>query len=104
MLRFQSHEGNGGRLAGVVNLIDIDDEARSHLHPWLAALIVVPEYRGRGFGGALVQGYLAEAQRLGFTRVYLGTDAPDFYRRLGAQPLEWARPDLLIMWIETAGA
>ena len=73
-----------GQPAGTVNLIHNDDESRPHLHPWLAALVVTPEQRGRGIGSALVRRLLHEARRLGVTDVYFGTDIPDFYARLGA--------------------
>lgn len=73
-----------GRPVGTVNLIENDDEARAHLRPWLAALIVIPEYRRQGIGEALVRCLLAEAQRLGVRRLYLGTHIPTFYERLGA--------------------
>lgn len=83
--------------AGTINLIDNDDEKRRHLHPWLAALIVFPPYRHHGIGSALVVRLLAEAARLGFEEVYFGTDAPGFYKRLGATYFEQARSDLVIM-------
>lgn len=73
-----------GQPAGAVNLIHNDDESRPHLHPWLAALVVVPEYRGQGVGSALVRQLLQKARRLGVVELYLGTDIPGFYERLGA--------------------
>lgn len=74
-----------GRPAGTVNLIHNDDPARLHLHPWLAALVVVPEFRHLGIGAGLVRALNGEARRLGFFELFLGTDIPDFYLRLGAQ-------------------
>lgn len=70
--------------AGTVNLIAHDNSKRPELTPWLAALVVVRNYRGAGIGSALVKRLLTEASRLGITRLYLGTDTPDFYTRLGA--------------------
>jgi predicted N-acetyltransferase YhbS len=81
-----------GGLAGTVNLIDNDDAKRAHLHPWLAAMVVVQRFRGQGIGTRLVQALLAEAARLGFGRVYFGTDGPGFYTRLGARLHEPVTP------------
>ena len=73
-----------GELAGVVNLVDNDDEDHADWHPWLAGMVVAECFRGRGVGSALVRGLLAQAWALGFQRVYFGTDGPGFYTRLGA--------------------
>jgi len=70
--------------AGTVNLIAHDNSKRPELTPWLAALVVVRKFRGRGIGSALVRRLLTEAARLGIATLYLGTDTPDFYTRLGA--------------------
>ena len=86
-----------GRLAGTVNLIDNDDRKRTHLHPWLAAMVVVERHRGQGIGTRLVQELLTKAARLGFNAVYFGTDGPGFYTRLGAQLHEQVTPEFCIM-------
>lgn len=90
-----------GQFAGVVNLIENDNAARPHWRPWLAALIVLPPFRGQGIGSALVRRLVAEGVRLGYHRLHLGTDAPGFYERLGARQLEWLRPDLALMAIDS---
>ena len=77
-----------GRPAGTVNMIENDDSKRPHLRPWLAALFVVPELRGAGVGSALVRALCHHAARLDLPELYLGTDIPDFYRRLGAVLVE----------------
>lgn len=89
-----------GEFAGTVNLIDNDDRNRAHLHPWLAAMVVVPPRRAQGIGTRLVQALLAEAARLGFPAVYFGTDGPGFYSRLGAQVHEQVGADFCIMRFE----
>ena len=79
-----------GEPAGTVNLIVCDSKTRPDLTPWLAALFVEPEYRGKGVGAALVRRLATEAARLGCTEMYLETDIPEFYALLGAtrvQPL-----------------
>ena len=70
---------------GCVHLIDHDDESLPDLHPWLAAMVVVPGRRGQGIGSALVGALLHDARAMGFRRVWCGTDGPGFYERLGAQ-------------------
>lgn len=75
----------GDQPLGCVHLIDNDDDTLPGLHPWLAALVVVPSRRGQGIGSALVRALLADARALGFERVWFGTDGPGFYERLGAR-------------------
>ncbi len=75
---------HGDEPAGTVNLVACDSERRPHLTPWLAALIVMPEHRRGGIGSSLVRALLAEAERLAFREVFLGTDIPAFYEALGA--------------------
>jgi predicted N-acetyltransferase YhbS len=76
--------------AGTVQLIACDSKARPDLTPWLAAMFVAPEFRGRGIGLALVGRLIADANRLGCKEVFLETDIPEFYAHQGArryQPL-----------------
>ena len=80
----------GTATAGTVNLIACDSKARPDLTPWLAALYVEPEHRGKGIGAALVRRLVTEAARLGCAEMFLETDIPAFYARLEAtryQPL-----------------
>jgi len=74
--------------AGTVNLVASDSRARADLIPWLAALFVSPEHRGKGIGEGLVRTLIAEAATLGVTEVFLETDIPEFYARLGAARYE----------------
>lgn len=43
--------------------------------PWLAAMLVVAEHRGKGIGTELAEAIEVEARRLGFKAVYTSTDA-----------------------------
>lgn len=77
-----------GTPAGTVNLIHSDSETRPDLHPWLAALYVLPAFRHRSVARALYRAGANHARRLGIAEVYLGTDMPAFYERLGAELYE----------------
>jgi predicted N-acetyltransferase YhbS len=76
------------RPVGTVTLLAHDEgtEQWPHLSPWLAALYVVPRWRRRGIGGALVSATAARAGALGATALYLlTTEREDFYGGLGWQ-------------------
>jgi putative acetyltransferase len=92
-----------GEPVGTVNLVDNDNEERPDLKPWLAALLVRPEHRGCGVGSALVRSLAAEAGRLGIPRMYLGTDIPGYYARLGAELFEKVSDEYSILCIRTRG-
>ncbi len=86
-----------GQLVGTVNLIENDDSKRTHLRPWLAAMVVAKAFRGQGIGTQLVRALLAEARRLGFATVYFGTDGLGFYERIGALRHERVTTEFFIM-------
>ena len=89
--------------AGTVNLVENDNDALPHLYPWLAALLVLPEYRNRGLGTKLVKALISDAQRLGISELYLGTDIPHFYKRLGANIFRRLNNGLIIMKLNVTG-
>jgi len=88
---------DGDRPVGVVNLIDYDDPNPRIGRPWLAGLVVAPRWRGRGLGSRLVHTLLADARRLGEVQLFLGTDGPGFYTRLGAQVHRQLQPDFWLL-------
>ncbi|MCF7823514.1 MAG: GNAT family N-acetyltransferase [Candidatus Marinimicrobia bacterium] len=90
-----------GNPVGTVNLVANDNEKRPELTPWLAALLVMPEHRGRGVGSVLVRALLKEAARLGVRQLYLGTDIPEYYAKLGAAMYHEVSDDYCIMVIKT---
>lgn len=77
-----------GRPAGTVNLVEDDVFHRPGMRPWLAALVVAPEFRNSGVGTTLVRACRDHAARLKISALYLGTDIPDFYRPFGAESVE----------------
>lgn len=90
------------QLVGTVNLIENDDAARAHLRPWLAAMVVRADQRGRGIGTQLVNALLAQARQMQIPALYFGTDGPGFYERIGAIQHEKIRADFCIMKFELA--
>lgn len=87
-----------GQPAGTVSLLPEDMEGGSLsrsiqiMTPWLADLFVIPEYRGRGIGSALIERIEAEAKSLGFDIIYLYTeDCINLYDSLGWIVLEKTR-------------
>lgn len=74
----------GVALCGSAMLVEHDMDTRADLEPWLAGVYVVPEYRHRGVGSALVRRVVSDAADLGVPELYLYTpDAAEFYSRLG---------------------
>jgi GNAT superfamily N-acetyltransferase len=85
----------GGKAAGVASLVEQDDstdarenEARNHLSPWLAGVLVAPAFRKRGVAKALVNRVLEGACALEVPELFLQTfDLADFYERMGWAPV-----------------
>ena len=71
-------------LLGTVALKSESVASHRHLGPWLAALLVAPEYRGQGVAAALVTAIEVEARRLGFSELFTGATG---LRRGGWRPL-----------------
>jgi len=78
-----------GNLLGSVMLVAHDMETRQKWSPWLAGIVVAPEYRRRGVGAALTEHAVSEARALGFRTLYLYTlSTEQYYARLGWQQIE----------------
>ena len=69
---------------GSVSLIDHDLPDRPEWTPWVASVIVRPDYRRRGIGTALMEHMEREAARVGYNKLYLFTpDKEVFYSTVG---------------------
>lgn len=62
-----------GEVCGTATLKAESVSTHKHLTPWLAALLVAPEFRRRGVGEQLIAAIEKEASQLGFKRIYVGT-------------------------------
>jgi GNAT superfamily N-acetyltransferase len=81
----------GGELAGIASIVLQDLPTRPDLGPWLANVLVLPAWRRRGIGGALVKYVMDYAAPL-HASIYLYTfDQVELYQRLGWQTLEQDR-------------
>ena len=75
----------GERLLGTVGLWRCDLVSRQDLYPWMAALYVAPESRGRGLAGKLQQHVIGYARTQGYSELFLYSACRDFYERFGWQ-------------------
>ncbi len=54
------------------------------IYPWISDVMIIEEYRGKGYGKALISHAGKLLKKLGYEIAYVWTDqAPDFYRKLG---------------------
>ena len=72
-----------GLIMGSYGLIVNDFISRQDLWPWLAALYVEENERGKGFGAAMLEHGKSEAQKLGFPMLYLSTGHVGYYEKYG---------------------
>lgn len=77
------------RVVGTAALKPQSLETHRHLSPWLAALLVARERRGKGIASILITAIEDEARRLGFDALYSDTaSGSTLLRRRGWQELE----------------
>jgi predicted N-acetyltransferase YhbS len=78
-----------GRLAGAVLLVHRELDLDSERGPWLAGLVVKPQFRMGGIGSGLVRALETHACSAGCREVFLYTHAFEaFYARLGWEVAE----------------
>lgn len=54
------------------------------IYPWLSDVMILEEYRGKGYGKLLLSYGEQILKNLGYKTIYVWTDqAPDFYKKLG---------------------
>lgn len=74
---------NDDEIIGSYGLITNDFISRQDLWPWLCALYVDENYRGKALGGKLLEHGRREAFKLGFEKLYLATDHIGYYEKYG---------------------
>jgi GNAT superfamily N-acetyltransferase len=77
-----------GVLAGIASVVPHDLPTRPELGPWLANVLVLPEWRRRGIGRALVRHVMDYAGALAPTLYLYTFDQVDLYQHLGWQTVQ----------------
>ena len=81
-----------GRPLGTASLVFYDMKDSQELSPWLSAVYVLPEQRGRGIGTKLVKSIELLSAHLDVEKLYLFTpDQEGFYTRMNWTVLERTR-------------
>lgn len=80
-----------GRCIGMVSLLFTISTAEGGSAAWLEDMVVLPEYRGVGVGGKLLDAAIEDCRQRGIHRITLLTDhandgAQRFYRQHGFTP------------------
>lgn len=75
----------GEKLVGTVGLWRCDLLSRQDLYPWLAALYIDENQRGRGLGEKLQEHVIQYARTLGYSQLYLYSACKEYYERFGWQ-------------------
>ena len=73
----------GNKIIGSYGLITNDFISRQDLVPWLCALYVEKEHRGKNLGAKLLGHGRREAAVKGYEKLYLCTSLEGYYERLG---------------------
>lgn len=72
-----------GEIVAGAGVIDNDFHPRKDLEPNVCALYVIPEHRGRGIAGELLEYISLDTSARGTDTLYLVTDHTSFYERYG---------------------
>lgn len=76
------------KFAGTVGLWRADLLSRQDLYPWLSALFVKEEYRGKRIGQELQKFLINYCQEKGYKEIFLYTDLCNYYEKTGWQYIE----------------
>jgi len=96
------------QLLGFVTLVEFREKAGIKNGVWLITLYVKAQYRGAGLGWYLVERCFAEAQKLGYSAIYLWTESArltEYYVRGGWRLLgrdDESGEDIMVYELEAA--
>lgn len=81
-LGFTLYDNN--RLIGFVVLKKDNLTKYPDITPWIDDVMILKEYRNKGYGRKMINLLLEEMKKLGYQEAYLWTDkTPDFYKKIG---------------------
>lgn len=69
-------------------------------YPWLSDVMILEQYRGKGYGKLLLSHAEKILRKLGYKTIYVWTDqVPDFYRKLGFSYKQKMKEELVSYFI-----